>query len=69
MEAQKPILNCVCVPACVRACVRARVRVCVCVCGCVCVCVCVCVLNGVIPAQVAMSNIAVRYYRLRDGQV
>ena len=36
----------------------------------VCVCVCVCVLlNGVIPAQVAMSNIAVSYHRFRDGHV
>ena len=26
-------------------------------------------LNGVVAAQVAMDNIAVRYHRLRDGQV
>ena len=43
---------------------RARALACVCVCVCLCVqmCVCVCVC-------VAMSNIAVRYHRFRDGQV
>ena len=69
---------CVCVCVCVRACVRACVRVGVCVCVCVCVggWVRACVwsihqpcklLNSVIPAKVAMSNIAVRYHRFRDG--
>ena len=66
----------VCVCVCVRACVCACVRVCVCVYVCVCVCVCMGVdvhmckpLNDVIPAQVAMSIIAVRYHRFRDEHV
>ena len=47
---------------------------CMCGCGCVygCIGVCVCMRVSVcvcIPAQVAMSNIAVRYHRFRDGQV
>ena len=48
--------------SCRHVCVCVRACVCLCVCVWVCVCVCVC-------AQVAMSNIAVRYHRFRDGQV
>ena len=44
-------------------------------CAFVCACVRVCIhqpcklLNGAIPAQVAMCNIAVRYHRYRDGHI
>ena len=60
---------------CVCVCMGAHALVCVWVRTRLCVCVCVCVhqpcklLNGVIPALVAMSNIAVRYHCFCDGHV